>query len=95
MLLMVCLRQPGCTTSALAPASLASHTSSVLPLQAGPLMLLKQAYEARAAVRVVTRHARGVRGVATGAAAHVASHATTMVANLMAKPTPQSTQLDT
>lgn len=30
-------------------------------------MLLKRAYEARGAVRVVTRHARGVRGVATGA----------------------------
>lgn len=33
----------------------------------GPLTLLKRAYAARARVRVVTRHATGVRGVATGA----------------------------
>lgn len=69
------------------PALLATHTADVLPPQAGPLMLLKQAYEARAAVRIVTRHARGVRGVATGATAHVAPHTTTMTAELMAKLT--------
>ncbi len=32
----------------------------------GPLMLLRRCYERRMAVRVVTRHAHGVRGVATG-----------------------------
>lgn len=36
-------------------------------VQQGPLTLLRRAYKARGAVRVVTRHARGVRGVATGA----------------------------
>ena len=56
----------------------------VLPLQAGPLMLLKQAYEARGAVRVVTRHARGVRGVATGASQLGLSHAAKKLADAVA-----------
>ena len=34
--------------------------------QEGPLVLARLWYEQRAAVRVVTRHDRGVRGVATG-----------------------------
>ena len=33
----------------------------------GPLALLKRAYDGGGRVRVVTRHARGVRGTATGA----------------------------
>jgi small nuclear ribonucleoprotein (snRNP)-like protein len=70
------------------PALLATHVSALLPLQAGPLLLLRQAYEARAAVRVVTRHARGVRGVATGAAAHVAPHATTTNGHVTDELTP-------
>lgn len=33
----------------------------------GPLRLMKGAYDTGARVRIVTRHARGVRGTATGA----------------------------
>lgn len=32
----------------------------------GPLLLLRRCYESKTAVRVVTRHAHGVRGIATG-----------------------------
>ncbi len=35
-------------------------------VRAGPLLLLRRLREQRAAVRVVTRHERGLRGVATG-----------------------------
>ncbi|KAL4419355.1 hypothetical protein ABPG77_001582 [Micractinium sp. CCAP 211/92] len=35
-------------------------------VQAGPLLLLKRCYQQRARVRVLTRHARGVRGSAEG-----------------------------
>eukprot|EP00887_Chlorella_sp_A99_P006588 scaffold3.g6588.t1 len=35
-------------------------------VRGGPLLLLRRAYAARGRVRVVTRHARGVRGVAEG-----------------------------
>jgi small nuclear ribonucleoprotein (snRNP)-like protein len=35
-------------------------------VRAGPLLLLRRLREERAAVRVVTRHERGLRGVATG-----------------------------
>ena len=35
----------------------------------GPLALLKRAYDSKSRVRVVTRHARGVRGTAVGALA--------------------------
>ena len=35
-------------------------------VEAGPLLLLRRCFDARARVRVVTRHARGIRGAATG-----------------------------
>lgn len=40
----------------------------------GPLALLRRAYAARARVRVVTRHGRGVRGVAEGTLAAFDKH---------------------
>lgn len=45
----------------------------------GPLQLLQRCCENRTRVRVVTRHARGVRGVATGA--HMVPYGSAMVAN--------------
>ena len=36
-------------------------------VRAGPLLLLKRCYQERSRVRVVTRHARGVRGSSEGA----------------------------
>ncbi len=37
----------------------------------GPLMLLRRCFEEKMAVRVVTRHAHGVRGTATGTMFHL------------------------
>lgn len=66
-------RQEQASRTGNAAAAAAKAATSEAPLDAiaagikeGPLTLLKRAYEARSSVRVVTRHARGVRGVATG-----------------------------
>lgn len=59
----------------------------------GPLLLLKRCYQQRAHVRVVTRHARGVRGTSEGGWAASPAHARSPRKQSMHESLPPSARL--